>query len=671
MQVRKCFVIAITAGTALSATAFGQLADSVITNAEAITPNMIQGGDYLRTANPYASRADLEVYQIGVPSETGGVFAGSGTNVYDDATFGGPYTSNANPLVLNGMSIGFILPAVFPDPNGDNLYTRVTFYPNHDTLIADPATPYSGTPTVVANLNWGAGWTTGATPGSVRYYAASITFNGTIATLTNADVFAGGPTDRTAGVKIEPYLDAALTIRAENWQVVRRAGMVGAKIGSTDSWGWFSTAANVASGELNQNSRSGGGAFATSVVPNVNSGNCRASYMGFQGTGFTVAPPAFTDLGTLADGVTTSSAQTGDVKWYKFTISAAATDNTNTFIDFDNEGATGDYSLALYNGNEAAAGFGTVIDFDTDTGSGTNAMLSYGMGRRAAVGDGRQYDGRNTDGTAGLAAGTYYIAIAPAGSSFAGGFNVTPATLPAPATSSVNIRTNVNGAPLAPSVQPPIAVADDFSGSDLLSPGIQFAAAALNEGEVRWIAFKLCQPADDTNTVTLDWTGTDVAGGASASIFDSSGNLVNQVIYAGTGTPPQTVFNSSNPLPAGTLYMAQAYSGIQIQPNSPATNGRWHVRATTPNNGFAFGGGLFVSYTECAPACPGNACGNQDYNGDGDFGTDQDIEAFFACLGGNCCATCFCQGSDFNGDGDFGTDQDIEAFFRVLGGGNC
>jgi hypothetical protein len=71
------------------------------------------------------------------------------------------------------------------------------------------------------------------------------------------------------------------------------------------------------------------------------------------------------------------------------------------------------------------------------------------------------------------------------------------------------------------------------------------------------------------------------------------------------------------------------------------------------------------------PPCPGNECGSQDFNGDGDFGTDQDIEAFFACLGGNCCATCFCQGSDFNGDGDFGTDQDIEAFFRVLGGGNC
>jgi hypothetical protein len=30
-----------------------------------------------------------------------------------------------------------------------------------------------------------------------------------------------------------------------------------------------------------------------------------------------------------------------------------------------------------------------------------------------------------------------------------------------------------------------------------------------------------------------------------------------------------------------------------------------------------------------------------------------------------------CGDSDFDGDGDFGTDADIEAFFRVLGGGGC
>gem|GEM_PF-6135312 len=62
-------------------------------------------------------------------------------------------------------------------------------------------------------------------------------------------------------------------------------------------------------------------------------------------------------------------------------------------------------------------------------------------------------------------------------------------------------------------------------------------------------------------------------------------------------------------------------------------------------------------------------CGIADFDNDTNFGTDQDIEAFFACLAGHCCDTCGTV--DFNGDGDFGTDQDIEAFFRVLAGGNC
>jgi hypothetical protein len=58
-----------------------------------------------------------------------------------------------------------------------------------------------------------------------------------------------------------------------------------------------------------------------------------------------------------------------------------------------------------------------------------------------------------------------------------------------------------------------------------------------------------------------------------------------------------------------------------------------------------------------------------DFNGDGDSGTDADIEAFFACLAGNCCPAC--GSADFNGDGDTATDADIESFFRVLAGGAC
>jgi hypothetical protein len=78
-------------------------------------------------------------------------------------------------------------------------------------------------------------------------------------------------------------------------------------------------------------------------------------------------------------------------------------------------------------------------------------------------------------------------------------------------------------------------------------------------------------------------------------------------------------------------------------------------------------------FSACATVGNGSTqlCGTADFNGDSDFGTDQDIEAFFACLAGNCCPTCYLGGADFNADGDFGTDQDIESFFRVLAGGPC
>jgi hypothetical protein len=66
-------------------------------------------------------------------------------------------------------------------------------------------------------------------------------------------------------------------------------------------------------------------------------------------------------------------------------------------------------------------------------------------------------------------------------------------------------------------------------------------------------------------------------------------------------------------------------------------------------------------------AAPHSCC--RDFDGDGDVGTDADINAFFACLAGNCCPTCC--GADFNGDGDVGTDQDIDSFFRVLAGMPC
>lgn len=123
---------------------------------------------------------------------------------------------------------------------------------------------------------------------------------------------------------------------------------------------------------------------------------------------------------------------------------------------------------------------------------------------------------------------------------------------------------------------------------------------------------------------------------------------------------------------------------LVLKGNSSIPNGRYVVyhdfeddnllcdqlRTSTdvPAKGFVYHFVLFSRYG-CEPNA-NNPCGGDsscsDFNGDGDAGTDQDIEAFFACIGGNCCATC---GSpDFNCDGDTATDQDIEAYFRALGG---
>ena len=81
---------------------------------------------------------------------------------------------------------------------------------------------------------------------------------------------------------------------------------------------------------------------------------------------------------------------------------------------------------------------------------------------------------------------------------------------------------------------------------------------------------------------------------------------------------------------------------------------------------FSLAGGFWAGMVPNLPPC-----GSADFNCDGDTGTDQDIEAFFACLAGNCPPPPCTSTADFNGDGDVGTDQDIEAFFRVLAGGAC
>jgi hypothetical protein len=161
-----------------------------------------------------------------------------------------------------------------------------------------------------------------------------------------------------------------------------------------------------------------------------------------------------------------------------------------------------------------------------------------------------------------------------------------------------------------------------------------------------------------------------------------------------TSPAPQTVcrLGSANFFLVSTGTGPRTYQWqLQTAPNSWATLANDPL--PLPCGGFAHATPPNAAATSIGVSpCPGithyqircivsNSCGSTtsneatltinsaDFNGDGDTGTDADIDAFFACLGGNCCPSCGT--ADFNGDGDTGTDQDIDAFFRVLAGGTC
>jgi len=114
-------------------------------------------------------------------------------------------------------------------------------------------------------------------------------------------------------------------------------------------------------------------------------------------------------------------------------------------------------------------------------------------------------------------------------------------------------------------------------------------------------------------------------------------------------------------------------NGINLD-NSLEYSGVTTPTLTVTPEGIALGGQFDVVVTSACGVATSHSAklfirNPADFNGDGDVGTDADLEDFFACLGGNCCATCLT--ADLDGDGDTGTDLDIQAIFRAVGGGPC
>lgn len=399
------------------------------------------------------------------------------------------------------------------------------------------------------------------------------------------------------------------------------------------------------------------------------------------------APPATrTNLGCLTDAGLVQNLASDGLQWFEFCLNGAADDASLQFLDIDTEGSIGDLEIGLYGTDGNIVGLANLLGIDTADGSGAgNAQLTFGVGRRAPVDDGRDYDGR--DGQ--LPAGTYYLAVGGAGTTFAPGFI---ATAPAPtgASGTLNFRTNTNGAALAASVAPTVALTEDFSatpftfGADALQATTDATMAVRG---VVWAKFTTAAAAAAADNTYLDinfrFANSTIGADGVSYIFDDAGNEVAfsddtgvapnlsalpQFSFGATapartrGTNPNSFNGENGDLPAGTYYMANALFATQDISGAPSGE-RWHVRGTSAS-------GLDVNaefYTGV-----GITCDSIDFNNDGLFPDDSDLVDFLSVLAGGVCSNDpNCNDIDFNNDGLFPDDNDLVAYLSVLAGGPC
>ena len=168
------------------------------------------------------------------------------------------------------------------------------------------------------------------------------------------------------------------------------------------------------------------------------------------GSAFSQAPTA-TDLGAIFSSsslyntpdVLATSSTGGAIKWYKFSIFAAATNSASLYLDIDTIGSGLDTEIGLFDAS------GTLLASDDDNGpAGGLSMLSYGLTtpprKVTGVGD---YPGGGGTGAAGqngdLFVGTYYIALTGFNATFGNAWTVTTNSTNTTANTNLNLRTNI------------------------------------------------------------------------------------------------------------------------------------------------------------------------------------------------------------------------------------
>jgi hypothetical protein len=637
---KMSLALALAAGAACTASAFAQESD--VLNMPSIRKEAPR--------QAYGSRVNQLVYAVGLVP--GAIWAGNGgAERSGDEISLIPGPGSGGNITINAAYFSTLMGA--GDTNSNSETVGLVFYDTFGgwTDLTFPGTTLLGSLLFdLADFN---------TPGFITFYDVPIAPNAA-ATVTIPDA--------NALVVQEVYNYQTTTMHPSIGPVFRGTNTAvdidSVTVGDSDTRRWIDT----------------NGDNVIQAAAEINTGALSAYrflYMGFQGDAPPPTAPPSTDLGAISDTQAQTCGNLADatVAWYRLTLANPATDANLTFFEVDSEGSTADVSIGMYDE------LGNLVGFqgqDADDGSGTNAQLTYGVGRRAPSGDGRAYDGRDGEVTNAVS-NIYYLAVTPNTGSFGPSFTV-GAGAGTGGAYCLNFKTNVNGTALAPSI-PPTEVT---SLGQIFPPGAPGGATAPRE-EASWYSFEIVDMGCGASTPTFDFdfSRTVTPADSESFIFDSNGNqIVTEDDADADGvTPfyvqPQFSFGATSPvrppfnalaenfsgqdgaLANGVYYMANALFDVGSLA-AATTDGRWHVRATS-------GSSLDINFDIYASCISG--CGSADFDGDGDTGTDLDIEAFFACLGGNCCATC--GSADFDGDGDTGTDLDIEAFFRVLGGGTC
>ncbi len=299
-----------------------------------------------------------------------------------------------------------------------------------------------------------------------------------------------------------------------------------------------------------------------------------------------VAPPASTDLGTLAEGspinLSPITLAANEIRWYSFTLDADVT--APRFLDIDTEGSVlTDLELGLYNAS------GALVTTDDNDGSGNQAQLTYGSNCpiRPAVGNGLAYNGR--DGAT-LAAGTYYLALGAFNSTFLS--TCWGATSASASAGDAALNINLGN-------QPPSAPSATDLGTISEGSTLNIAPVALVANQVVWFTFVLDDAAAGELYLDIDTEGSFLAPGndTELGLYSDAGALIATDDDDGSGLLSQLTFGAGSParpavggleyngrdgnLAAGTYYLAL------VGFNSTFVTGCWNVSSASANAGDA------------------------------------------------------------------------------------